>query len=499
MKIFERPGVLLLLVFVAMLPVMILMPFNDTTEPRYAEIARLMLERNDWITPWFDPNTPFWGKPPLSFWAQALSMKLLGVHEFAARLPSWICLLLTTMLLYRVAYRLLDQQRAMWASLIYASAVLSVTSGAGVLTDPFLNLGITLGLVSFIMTMEGASRLWWGYGFFIGLSIALLAKGPLALVLLGVPLFVWVLLSFKTRFNQLKKLPWLGGTLLTIVLVIPWYVLAEIKTPGFLNYFILGEHIYRFIDPGWAGDLYGTAHDYPRGTIWWLLLQASAPWSVLGLIYLGLSVFSVKARQQIKEIKAKPYFSLFFLFFLITPVFFSLSGNVLWTYVLPSLPAFGYLLAVTIIPYFEQQKTKIKYVPQVFALLMPILAVLLAVSAVFAPNSFKSEKQLIAYWQKEESNCALYYVGKPPFSARFYSREQSKGIPSQVQENQLVEWIAKQGDAEICLGISKRSESLMAMFPNSQFPALFETKRFKLIKVKKEELKREQTKTELYL
>ncbi|MEP4393882.1 phospholipid carrier-dependent glycosyltransferase, partial [Marinobacter sp.] len=65
---------------------MTLFPFVDTTEPRYAEIARLMAESGDWITPWFEPGVPFWGKPPLSFWAQAASLKIFGLSEFSLRL-----------------------------------------------------------------------------------------------------------------------------------------------------------------------------------------------------------------------------------------------------------------------------------------------------------------------------------------------------------------------------------------------------------------------------
>ena len=72
---------------------MALFPFADTTEQRYAEIARLMAETGDWITPWFEPGVPFWGKPPLSFWAQAASIKLFGVSEFAIRLPAWLATL----------------------------------------------------------------------------------------------------------------------------------------------------------------------------------------------------------------------------------------------------------------------------------------------------------------------------------------------------------------------------------------------------------------------
>lgn len=67
---------------------MIWLPLSDTTEPRYVEIARIMAESGDWITPWLSEGTPLWGKPPLSIWCQAISFGVLGVSEFAARLPS---------------------------------------------------------------------------------------------------------------------------------------------------------------------------------------------------------------------------------------------------------------------------------------------------------------------------------------------------------------------------------------------------------------------------
>ena len=202
MKLFERPFYLLLLILVAMLPVMVLMPFSDTTEPRYAEIARLMLERNDWITPWFDLDTPFWGKPPLSFWLQALSMKIFGVSEFAARLPSWLSLCATAALLYRLVKQLQGSAQGMWAAIIYVSTALSFIAGAGVLTDPFLNLGLVLAFVSFVLVLEGQTSFLWRYGLFVGLSIALLAKGPLALVLFGAPLAIWLGLSTSILVAQ---------------------------------------------------------------------------------------------------------------------------------------------------------------------------------------------------------------------------------------------------------------------------------------------------------
>lgn len=62
-------------------------PLTDTTEARYAEVARKMVQLNDWVTPWYDYGTPFWAKPPLSMWMTAVSFKLLGISELAARLP----------------------------------------------------------------------------------------------------------------------------------------------------------------------------------------------------------------------------------------------------------------------------------------------------------------------------------------------------------------------------------------------------------------------------
>ena len=71
-------------------------PLADTTEARYGEMGRLMVETGNWITPQFEKGIPFWGKPPLSFWLTAVSFKMFGIHEFSARLPSffWELLLL---------------------------------------------------------------------------------------------------------------------------------------------------------------------------------------------------------------------------------------------------------------------------------------------------------------------------------------------------------------------------------------------------------------------
>src|SRR3546814_1120738 len=195
---------------------------------------------------------------------------MLGVNAFAARLPSWLATAGTIWLLAAYACSHYGKRVAKRAALIYCTCSLVYVLSGAVLTDPFLVLGTTWAMTS--LPMAARKPVWyWRYGFFIGLAIGLLAKGPLALVLVAGPLVPW-LLWYKPARSVLRALPWTTGLLLTAAISIPWYIAADIKTTGFLHYFLVGEHFLRFVDPGWTGDLYGTAHAHARGTIWpeWL-------------------------------------------------------------------------------------------------------------------------------------------------------------------------------------------------------------------------------------
>jgi 4-amino-4-deoxy-L-arabinose transferase-like glycosyltransferase len=120
--------------------------------------------------------------------------------------------------------------------------------------------------------------------------LGLLAKGPIIIILTGPPIFIWCLLGknrFKDLFTKLgknrfkdlfTKLPWLLGLLITALVALPWYYLMEQRSPGFIDYFIVGEHFKRFVVSGWTGDLYGTGHSQPKGMIWLFLLAFAFPW-----------------------------------------------------------------------------------------------------------------------------------------------------------------------------------------------------------------------------
>jgi len=312
-------------------------PLMDTTEARYAEMARKMVETGNWITPQFDYGVPFWGKPPLSIWLTASSFSLFGISEFTARLAHLLPAGLVLWLTYAMARQQQTPPSALLAAILLSSSLLFFGISAGVMTESVLLFSTTLAMLSFWRAMdeEHVPEKRWGYLFFTALGIGMLAKGPVALVLILMPIGLWVI--WHNRWARLwQSAPWIGGPLLMLAISLPWYLLAEQRTPGFLEYFIVGEHWKRFLEPGWSGDLYGEAHTQPKGTIWLLWIVSAFPWSLWVIGYLLKKPFSKTTTPLALNTPWRSYL----LLWVITPmIFFSLAGNVLLTYVITGLPA----------------------------------------------------------------------------------------------------------------------------------------------------------------
>jgi 4-amino-4-deoxy-L-arabinose transferase-like glycosyltransferase len=333
---------LLAIVLAIRLLAMALFPVMDTTESRYAEIARLTMVSGDWLVPQFSPGVPFWGKPPLFAWLTAGSFTLLGVGELAARLPHFLLALATLWLVALAARNEMPRERTLLALLVLASTPLFFASSGTVMTESGLLFSTTLCMAAFWRwTVNGDRR--WALALFAGLGLGMLAKGPVALAMTALPLALWA--TANGRWRQLLGLPWLNGLALFLLVAAPWYVAAERHSPGFLEYFLVGEHFLRFVQPGWAGDLYGNAHQEPPGMIWLFWFQATGAWGVLMAV--------VAARFAARRLRAKtrpwpeldPWRSYLAWWMLAPLLFFTFSGNVLWTYVISGLPAFALILS----------------------------------------------------------------------------------------------------------------------------------------------------------
>lgn len=408
-------------------------PLADTTEARYAEIARLMVVSGDWITPQIEMGVPFWAKPPLSIWLTAASFKVLGVNEFAARLPAFLLTLLTAILIFKVGQKFLSKDSGIAAGGIFLTSVLGFIVAGAVQTDASLLVATTISMLAFFMAAHEPHSSW-RYVFFVGLAIGLLAKGPIALVLTGIPILIWSL-WFKNLRWLLRALPWISGTLIVLTIAGPWYWLAETRTPGFLSYYILGEHWLRFVESGWQGDLYGNAHAHPWGSIWLYGIAAAMPWTVVALFATARSIRSRIYRSSVHPVTA------FLLLWMLTPlVFFTFAGNILPTYVLPGLPAFALLLGDWL------AKQSWPYVR--LGWIIPVF-----VFAAFASHSFdrigqKSERDLVAYHAATSSASGLHYYRKRPYSASFYSSGQAGVIESSME---LAEYLAAPGEGRIAI------------------------------------------------
>lgn len=451
---------------------MAMIPLTDTSEARYAEIARLMALSGDWITPWFREWVPFWGKPPFSFWTQALALKILPGREFAPRFPAWLAHLGTVWLISRYALVLMDRRSALWTALIYSSMGLVYVCAGAVLTDGFVTLGITASLVSAGFTLRGEGR-GWRWLFFAGLVVGLLAKGPLTLVLVGAPLAGWVLWTGRWRALW-QALPWWRGGVLTLVLALPWYLAAEARSPGFLNYFIIGEHIYRFLDPGWAGDRYGSAHNEPRGTIWLLWFWATLPWSPVILWRLVRSfrrVWPDGVRRWLNDDQ-----KLCLLAALTPGLFFTFSGNILATYVLPGLPFTALLLVLS---GFDQNRARYG-TRGMLVVLLPVLALSGGVYVWLYPGVLKTEKPLIQCYRAAVSvspPMPLIYIGEAPFSARYYGT-------GQVAEMPLGEWagqVRSDPDRPVFVAVRKGGEDELSNHSPIPLKPLCEDRRYRLM------------------
>lgn len=399
------------------------LPISDPTEARYAEIARKMLASGDWITQQFDAGVPFWGKPPLSTWLSAASMGLFGVNEFGARFPSWLISLTIIGLTFDLGRRRDRLMNAALAAAILSSTALFFVSAGAVMTDEALALGTTLAMWSFWRSVaaEGETARATGFTFFVGIAVGMLAKGPVALVLVLLPVGAWTLA--RGRLGETwRRLPWVSGTLLAILIAVPWYVVAEQRTPGFLEYFLVGEHWYRFTEPAWKGDLYGSAHLRPLGFIWILALAGAFPWWLIATAFGGAAIARRAGRAP-----ARDDWMIYLACWMFAPLaFFSFAHNILWTYALPGLPAFALIVANVIGP----RATRWRYALAGAASLAPAAAAL-AVALVlprYLPDW--SHKALVDTYLRLRTGPAerLVYLSPMPRSAEFYSRGEALAI-----------------------------------------------------------------------
>jgi 4-amino-4-deoxy-L-arabinose transferase-like glycosyltransferase len=345
--------------------------FIGPDEPRYAWIARDMAESGDWITPRLY-GKPWFEKPPLYYWSAALSFKLFGVSETTARLPNAFYALLATLSLAWLAWRIYGLETARWLLLLLPTTVAMISFSHAAATDmPFASMltlallfaarllgldsspviglavnGLREGTASAVPTSPKTTVLTpevsesaaihpaaflpaLFFGFFLGLAV--LAKGPAAIILSGGGVLLWAVFTKRWRdaFRCLHPLA-IASFCLT---ALPWYILCARRNPDFFRIFIIEHNFKRFLTPEFQ-------HIQPFWYFLPVLLVAFLPWTPL-LIW---SVI-VAARRFSRDDKLAHLSVLLLSFSFFCLVFFSASKSKLPGYILPSIPALSLIIA----------------------------------------------------------------------------------------------------------------------------------------------------------
>jgi 4-amino-4-deoxy-L-arabinose transferase-like glycosyltransferase len=328
----------------------------DETEPLFAEASRQMLVRGDWITPFFNNETRF-DKPALIYWCQAIAYSILGVNEWAVRLPSAIAAMVVVGLGFYVLqwYQLqrdnftgVHSPTRRWVTAAFGGAVMCLTPemiiwGRTGVSDMLLTGCIASALFCFFLGYatspeENRKKTNWYMFFYIFVAGAILTKGPVGIVLPGLIIVAFLFYVGKLR-EVISEMHLILGTLTILVLALPWYILVTWRNGwSFINSFFLYHNIERFTSVV-------NRHSAPWYFYFLVVLLLFAPYSV----YLPIAITRLKFwRRNWWSSQTRshqlPLFAVFW--FLGVFGFFTVSITKLPSYVLPLMPAAAILIAL---------------------------------------------------------------------------------------------------------------------------------------------------------
>jgi 4-amino-4-deoxy-L-arabinose transferase-like glycosyltransferase len=325
-------------------------PLFNPDEGRYAEIPREMVAGGDWVVPHLN-GLAYIEKPPLQYWATAVAYRAFGQSVFAARFYVAACALATLLVVGFTARRMWGVAAGWRAAAVLSSMALFVILGQLLTLDMSLTFYMTLSLAAFLLAQqpahgaqasasEGGAATGWMMVAWLATALGVLTKG---LIAAAIPVAVLALYSLYTRdVGPWRRTGALWGLPLFFLITVPWHWLAARRTPGFLEFFFVREHLARYLTP--SAD---------RLEPWWffvaVFLAGCIPWTVPALraLALGWRRPRVAAGPPSRALIPRSFDARVFLWLWVAfvCVFFSLSDSKLIPYILPALPALALLMA----------------------------------------------------------------------------------------------------------------------------------------------------------
>ncbi len=372
---------------------------------RYAEIPREMVVTGYYITPHLN-GVKYFEKPPLFYWLQAASIKALGVNDFAVSIVSALMALLSTLCIYFTGRKLHGRLSGLLASFIFATSALVFVLTRVVTIDMALTFFLTGSLCSFILATQlplGINRSWYLWLMYIFAAGAVMTKGLIGIVFLGLIVMIWF--TIFNEWRNLKNYRLISGGFIFLLLTLPWHILVQIKNPEFFHFYFIEQHFLRYFT------------DYARRTKkWWFLptvtLSCLYPWLVFlpqTLVHHLTKTF--RAWQQSKT-------TVFLLLWIaVIYVFYTFSSSKLIPYILPIFPP----LAILIGNYLADNLQNIKPTSISFGFYgLILLNIVLGIAAISA--TFKLDFNEQAFTQQNLYVIAVLVVISALISALAYRR-----------------------------------------------------------------------------
>lgn len=305
-------------------------PLLVPDEGRYAEIAREMIQSQDYLTPTLN-GIKYFEKPILFYWLEAIAIHFGGLNIWALRSVNACLGLLGCLLTYFTARKLYDRTTGFMASLILGTSTLYFTMSHMINLDLPVSVFISGSLYCFLLSIQQPHARFYCYGSAIFAALAVLSKGLIGIVFPLMIISAWILLL--REWSLLKRLYLPSAILIFLLIIIPWHLLVSLHHPEFFHFYFIEQHFLRYATKA-------IGHYQP---VWFFipyLILGLFPWiAFLPAVLIKIVPLFYKHPQLYK----RELF--FFLWALLIFVFFSFSKSKLIPYILPVIPPLAILTA----------------------------------------------------------------------------------------------------------------------------------------------------------
>lgn len=306
-------------------------PLSDA-EAFYAETAREMHERKEWLIPYFN-YARFFDKPPLYYWLEIAAYHIFGVNEFASRLPAAMAFAGIVGLTALAGKILFDDITGLIAGFIFLYTMGFYLYSHMVLVEPVLSFFIVGALVTFLLWYKNPAKKCCLYTVYVCMALAVLTKGLTGIVFPS--LIIGLFLITAASGEKIKQFFNLKAVLCFILVALPWHIWAAITNKGFLWFYFVHEQLLRFFNLRQITDAFLGTLPF-LGTMFLILF----PWS---LFLIPAVLFCLSEWRQGKGAAAPRWFLI--LWVTVVVGFFCLSKYKLEYYSFPAWPAIILLVA----------------------------------------------------------------------------------------------------------------------------------------------------------